>query len=94
MRTIHIDCNITGGAHINSSPTHTIFEFSPSVDPGFKIDIVPRNLEFVAITPRRYIHNITVQILDQNFEPVNFQGEEITVKLRLERINKHNALDI
>lgn len=84
--TIHLDCNITTGAFYNSKPSHTIFEFGLKVDPGYAIDIEPNNLIFLPVNNKTDINNITVRILDQNSEPVNFRGEEIIVRLELRRV--------
>lgn len=83
--TIHVDCNITTGAFYNSRPSHTIFEFGLNVDPGYAIDIEPKNLIFLPVNNKTDIQNITLRILDQNSEPVNFRGEEIIVRLELRR---------
>lgn len=84
--TIHIDCNITTGAFYNNNPSHTIFEFAPSVNPGYAINIEPKNLIFLPVNNKREINNITLEILDQNSESVNFRGEEIVVRLELKKI--------
>lgn len=84
--TIHVDSNITTGAFYNGKPSHTIFEFGLKVDPGYAIDIEPYNLIFLPINNKTDIHNITLKILDQNSEPVNFRGEEIIVRLELKKI--------
>ncbi|KAJ8969746.1 hypothetical protein NQ317_009580 [Molorchus minor] len=84
--TIHVDCNITTGAFYNNRPSHTIFEFGLKVDPGYAIDIEPNNLIFLPVnSSKSEIDNITLKILDQNSEPVNFRGEEIIVRLELRR---------
>lgn len=86
--TIHVDCNITTGAFHNSKPSHTIFEFGLNVDPGYAIDIEPKNLIFLPVNNQTAINNITLKILDQNSELVNFQGEEIIVRLELRRLSE------
>lgn len=84
--TIHVDCNITTGAFYNNKPTHTIFEFGLKVDPGYAIDIEPNNLIFLPVNNKQEIRNITLKILDQNSELVNFRGEEIIVRLELRKL--------
>lgn len=84
--TIRIDCNITTGAFYNNKPSHTIFEFAPSVNPGYAIDIEPNNLIFLPVNNKREINNITLEILDQNSEPVNFRGEDIIIRLELKKL--------
>lgn len=83
VRTIHVDCNITTGAFYNNKPAHTIFEFAPSVNPGYAIDIEPNDRTFLPVNSKRELNNITLQILDQNSERVNFRGEEIIIRLEL-----------
>lgn len=85
VRTIHIDCNITAGAYYVNRPTHTIYEFAVGVDPGYAIDETPKNLLYLPVT-KHEINNITVNILDQNFQPVNFRGEEIIIRLEVKRL--------
>lgn len=84
VQTIHIDSNITEGAFYNNRPTHTIYEFSLDSDPGYSIDEVPRNLIYLPLTTSR-IYNITLKVLDQDSELVNFRGEEIIIRLELKR---------
>lgn len=86
VATIRVECNITTGAFYNSKPSHTIFEFGLNVDPGYAIDVEPKNLIFLPVNNQTDIHNITLRILDQNDELVNFQGEEIIVRLELRRL--------
>lgn len=86
VRTIHINCNITTGAFYNHKPSHTLYEFAVGVDPGFAIDEVPRNLIYLPIINKREIPNITLSIFNQNFDPVNFRGEEIIIRLELKKL--------
>lgn len=86
VRTIHLETNITGGAFYNDTPSHTIYEFAIDVDPGYAIDETPKNLIYLPVTNRREIHNITLRVLNQNFEVVNFRGEEIIVRLELKQL--------
>lgn len=44
VRTIHIETNITSKAFYNDKPSHTIYEFAVSVDPGFAINETPNHL--------------------------------------------------
>lgn len=84
VRTIHIDSNISVGAFYNDRPSHTIYEFAVSVDPGFAINETPKHLIYLPVN-KTEIYNITLRILDQNFEPVNFRGEEIIIRLELKQ---------
>ncbi|KAJ8916425.1 hypothetical protein NQ315_014638 [Exocentrus adspersus] len=86
IRTIHVDCNITSGAFYNDTPSHTIYESAISSDPGFAIDESPQHLLYLPITNKGEIDNITLSIIDQNFNPVNFQGEEIIIRLEIKKL--------
>lgn len=85
VRTLHIDCNITTGAFYNHKPSHTIYEFAIDVDPGYAINEIPRNLTYLPLVNKREISNITLSILDQDFNPVNFRNEDIIVRLELKK---------
>lgn len=85
VRTIHIDTNITSKAFYNDKPSHTIYEFAVSVDPGFAIDETPQHIIYLPVNGKE-IHNITLRILNQDSELVNFRGEEIIVRLELRPI--------
>jgi len=43
INALRVKCNITGGAYINERRAHTIYNFFPSVPPGYKILEVPPN---------------------------------------------------
>lgn len=85
-RTIHLDSNLTSGAFYNNRPSHTIYEFAIDADPGFAIDETAQHLIYLPIN-RREIHNITLQILNQDSELVNFRGEEVIVRLELKQLS-------
>lgn len=82
VRTIHIDTNITSKAFYNDKPSHTIYEFAVAADPGFAIDETPQHLIYLPVSTTE-IHNITLKILDQDSELVDFRGEKIIVRLEL-----------
>lgn len=85
VRTIHINSNITRGAFYHDRPSHTIYEFPIKVDPGYAIDETPRNLIYLPVN-KQEIGNITLTVLDQNFDLVNFRGEEIIIRLELKKL--------
>lgn len=84
VNTIRIDCDLSTGSFHNGQRTHTIFEFSPSVDPGYKINIQPKHLIYLPVTKRR-ISELTISIVDQNGDLVDFQGETITCRIHLKK---------
>lgn len=84
VKSIRLECNIISGSYYTSNPSHTLYEFTPTVDPGYSIIIEPINLIHLSVNTNR-IDNITIDILDQDSRPVNFRGEEIIVRLELKK---------
>lgn len=86
VNTIRIECNIITGAYYDSKLSHTLFEFTPTVDPGYAIIIEPRNILYLPVNTKS-ISDITIRILDQDGNPVNFRGEKILIRLELKRVS-------
>lgn len=84
VTTIRVECNIISGTYYVNNPSHTLYEFSPAVDPGYSINIEPRNLIYLPVN-RNSIDNITLTLLDQDSKPLNFRGEEVVIRLELKR---------
>lgn len=85
INTIRVECDLIKGSYFNNKKTHTLHEFFPKVEPGYKIIESPRNVIYFPIT-KSPIDNITLSILDQNNQPINFRGESITVRLHIRKI--------
>lgn len=85
VRCIHIDCSLARGSFYNDKICHTIYEFSVGVDPGYAIDLTPQHLIYLPVSNSGRIDNISLNILDQDFNLVNFRGEEIIVRLELKK---------
>lgn len=86
VNSVHVDCNIASGSFINGRPAHTIFQFFPSVAAGFKLIEEPTPVIYLPITTRS-ITNITLKIVDQTGQLVNFRKERITIRLHLRKIS-------
>lgn len=84
VNAILIDCNIARGSFINGVEGHTLFQFSPNVAPGFKIEKTLENRIYMPVNTDR-IQVITVRILDQEGRLINFRGETITVGIHVRR---------
>lgn len=84
INTIKIDCDLTTGSFHNGRGTHTIYEFSPSVNPGYKINEQPKNLIYLPVVKRR-INTINIAIVDQDGELVDFRGESITCRVHIKK---------
>lgn len=84
VNSICIDCNIAIGSYLNDKPVHIIHQFFPTVPIGFKIVESPLTILYFPVSVKT-INNITVKVVDQNGQLINFQNEEITVRLHLRR---------
>lgn len=82
VNAIRIECNIVTGAYINNVHAHTIHEFSTVVGPGYKIVEVPRNVIYLPVNVKQ-ITSVTLKIVDQDDDLINFRGETITARLHL-----------
>lgn len=82
--TIRVECNITTSAFYEARLSHTLYEFAPSVEPGYSINIEPKNIIYLPINTTR-IDNITLRIVDQDGDPVDFRGEQVVIRLELKR---------
>jgi len=82
VNMINITCNIVAGAFLNGSDSHILHSFYPAVSPGFKIVEQPHNLVYLPLNVSM-ISNIDFNILDQDGDPVDFRGEQITLKIHI-----------
>lgn len=85
VNVIKFECNIISGAYSNGKPVHTIHEFYPTVESGYKIVEVPLNVIYLPITTRS-ISNICVRAVDQDGNLVDFRGETITLRLHIKKL--------
>ena len=88
VRMIRVEYNITSDAYINTQESHTLFEFDIDVTPGYKLTNESQYIIYLPVKPerRQYIDTITLRIVDDNGELVNFQGEKVIVKLELKKL--------
>ena len=82
VNAVRVECNITTGAFFNNLPCHTIYEFSLSVDPGFRIVESPSPIIYLPLLTR-VIDNIQLKLIDQNNKSVNLRDSDITIRLHL-----------
>ena len=91
INAIIIDCNIVSGAYKNGRPGHTLHEFFLQVSPGYKIVETPGEVIYLPVNTRT-IDNLSVTVTDQNGDLVNFNGEELVVRLHLKQIASNNGV--
>lgn len=87
VNSILINVDFISGSYV-SMPNQTclqspsIYNFSPKVGPGFKINERPNpTLIFYPVTCSNIISSVRLWLTDQNNKPINLQGERITVKI-------------
>lgn len=91
VNSLLIECNITSGNYNNGQPSHVIHQFFPSVPPGYKIIESPDHVIYLPINVNT-LTNITLKIVDQDGDLVNFRGEAVTIALHLKSV--HNGISI
>ncbi len=74
-----------GGSYLNGQKVHTIHQFFPRVNPGFKIIEVPAKIIYLPISVQS-IDFLELRIIDQDNNLIDFQGEEITVRIHVKTI--------
>lgn len=84
VNILRVLCNITKGSYVNGVASHVIHEFFPLAAPSFKIVETPNNPIYLPIN-RSYVDNITLSIVDQDGDPIDFRGEAISIRLHLRR---------
>lgn len=84
IQSIRIDCNIVGGSYLNDQKVHTIHQFFPRVNPGFKIIEVPLKIIYLPITVKS-IDYLELRLVDQDGNLINFQ-EEITIRVHIKTL--------
>lgn len=85
VNVIKIECNIIEGSYSNDDPTHTLHEFYPTVGIGYKIVEVPSNVIYLPLTVRT-IRNLSVKLIDQENNLIDFRNEEITLRIHIKKI--------
>lgn len=88
VNIIRIECDIIHGSYINNRPAHTIHEFSLKVPPGYKIIEVPNNVIYFPVTVKS-ISAVNIVCADQENRQINFQGETITVRIHIKKLNNN-----
>ncbi|MVN25442.1 hypothetical protein GO639_09805 [Staphylococcus aureus] len=89
VRLIRLDCNIISGSYINGEESHILFSFDIDVEPGYNLTKEPHSIIYMPVSPegRQLIHNITVRILDEKNNLIDFGSEEeIFIILELKKI--------
>lgn len=84
VSAIRVECNIASSSYMNGERSHTIHEFYPNVPSGFKIIEQPKNIIYSSVAAQS-IDNISLKIVDQVGELIDFRGEIITIRIHLKK---------
>lgn len=79
------ESSVYTGSFINNKSSHTLHEFYPDVATGYKINETPRNLIYLPIVDRT-IRTLHCDIVDQNNNLIDFQGETITCRIHIKKV--------
>ena len=88
INSIKVMCNIAHGSFNNQLQSHSIHEFFPSGRTGTKVVQSPLNLIYYRLN-KTDINSITVQLVDQNNNPIDNFNETLTVVLHIKRRGFH-----
>lgn len=87
VNSILVHCNIIGESYLNKYQKPILYSFSPNVPAGYKIVQSPSSLVYLPINVP-VIHELKVWLTDQNQNPINHRGEEITIRMELKSVKK------
>lgn len=85
VNSILVNCSIVGNSYLKGTNTPVLFSFFPNVAPGRKITKEPVNPVYLPLNTTQ-ISNIRIWLTDQDGNPLDFRGEEITVRLNFKHI--------
>lgn len=83
INIIRVECNIATGSFVNGQPSHSIYEFFPTVSPGYKISQNQISDLYLPVINTGEISVVTFRIVDQYGNLVDFRGENIAVRVHI-----------
>lgn len=84
IKKVLVNVDIISGCYVNGKQSPCIYSFDPyKVPPGYKIDDYPKpSLTYYPVN-RTIINNFRIWLTDEEENPLNLQGEEITISLEI-----------
>lgn len=83
INIIRVECNIATGSFVNGQPSHSIYEFFPTVSPGYKISETQISDLYLPVINTGEISVVTFRIVDQDGNLIDFRGENIAVRVHI-----------
>ena len=87
INSIFVHTDIIGSTYVNGSQTPVIYSFFPNIPPGGKIIVQPKVLIYLPVS-LSVISRLTSWLTDEENNPLNLRGEELTIKYHLRCIEK------
>jgi hypothetical protein len=81
-QSINVNCNIASGFYLNGTVSNVIYSFNNSTPRGYMIDERPNPI-IPCICNTKTISNVNISFSDENGNPINFNGEQFTVRLMI-----------
>lgn len=84
VNTVRVTCNIARGSYSNGVEGHVLYEFYPTVPPGYRIIERPSIVIYLPVIACELDH-LKVELIDQTGRLLNTRNEECSVCLHLRR---------
>lgn len=85
VNSLVIMCNVVGGSYRHGKPAHILHQFFPIVPPGYKIVERPQSIIYLPLITN-IINELIIEIEDEHGQPINFNGEAVTITLHLKSV--------
>ncbi|CAA9998065.1 unnamed protein product [Nesidiocoris tenuis] len=80
VSTIGISVSCCEGSYINDQESHVIYQFSPDVEPGYKLRQEPALVTYHPVVGEK-LETVTIKVVDQDGTLIDFRNELIVVRL-------------
>ena len=84
-QSINVSCSIATGFYFNGKVSNIVYSFNNSTPRGYMIDERPMPT-VPCICNTKTLSSVTISFTDENNNPINFNGEQFTVRLVIQQI--------
>ena len=85
INSIHVKIDLISNSYVDGQEEPVIYSFFPNVSPGYKIVETPKSPVYLPVI-FKHIDRMTTSITDQNGNPLNLRGENITIRFHLREV--------